>query len=400
MPLRVLCALPMLLLLAVPAMAQEGLPPDAPGPWSVGFRSEVAIDVDRDDRPLPLAVWYPVDPGEESGVPVTYPLLLALGIPSDLASQGPPVSDDGRRPLIVFSHGSGGINIQSVQLCEVLASHGFVVVAPAHTGNTTQDAQDGTSVPFLQSALDRPLDVSFVADHFVKRSGTPGDPFEDRVRTSAFGVAGHSFGGYTALAMASGWSGGVLPDPRFRAIMAISPASGALSDDELRSISRPLLLLSGTLDTTTPIDPDTLRPWNLASPARVYRADIVGATHTHFANICSIADALISAGIGPNAWQYIGAGALLQPYLDTCVPPAFPLDEALRIQDLYAVAFFRRHLLWQQTYDSFLTEAYALANEPDVQYFRRETTGCGLGFELVLVLLPIRAWRRSRRIGR
>jgi len=179
------------------------------------------------------------------------------------------------------------------------------------------------------------------------------------------------------------------------AIMPIAPASGILSDAELQSIQSPTMLLSGTFDTTTPVDPETIRPHQLIDSPSVYRADIVGAEHFHFANICDIASALIAAGIGPTIWPLVGADALVEPYLLTCVPPAFPLDTAQRIQDLYAVSFFRRHLLGDDRYEHFLTEDYAAQHEPDVLFFG-SFSRCGLGFELTFVLVPMLALRRAR----
>jgi hypothetical protein len=38
------------------------------------------------------------------------------------------------------------------------------------------------------------------------------------------------------------------------------------------------------------------------------------------------------------------------------------------LQNLYATAFFRRHLLGQTSYDPFLTTAYAVSNEPDIDF--------------------------------
>ena len=42
----------------------------------------------------------------------------------------------GPHPLIVFSHGNSGFRRQSTFLTTHLASRGFVVAAPDHTGNT------------------------------------------------------------------------------------------------------------------------------------------------------------------------------------------------------------------------------------------------------------------------
>jgi predicted dienelactone hydrolase len=381
--------------LPLPALAQV-YAPDALGPFGVGLTRDQAVDPSRGDRTLPVQIWHPLAPGTTG--PRGFYLLPPLVLVSENGILDPvPVPEP--FPLIVFSHGSGGINIQSVQLCETLASHGFVVVAPEHVGNTTQDFQDGTSVPTSQSAVERPQDVSFIIDWMTAKSLDPADPFYRGVDASFVGVAGHSFGGYTALAMASGYAGTppavVLPDPRVVAIMPIAPASGFISDDEMRAIQVPTMLLSGTLDTTTPIDPNTTRPWNLIGPDYVRRADVVGATHTHFANICDIANVLFALGIGVADWPGIGAGQLVQPYFDTCVPPAFSLDEAQRIQDHYAVSFFRLHLFGEQEYRQFLLRDYALENEPNVIVFP-ERKACGFGFEIALALVPIAALRHRR----
>jgi predicted dienelactone hydrolase len=68
----------------------------------------------------------------------------------------------GSWPVIVFSHGFGGIRFQSYFLTERLATHGFIVIAPDHPGNTLVDfAQLGDDAAQAQSAIDRPLDILF-----------------------------------------------------------------------------------------------------------------------------------------------------------------------------------------------------------------------------------------------
>ncbi len=341
-------------------------PPGTAGPWAVGHRSLASIDASRANRPLPLEVWYPVDATDAHGAPAFYSLLGPLGITSTLAFQDVSVSAAGVRPLIVFSHGSGGIALQSIKLMEHLASHGFVVVAPSHTGNTQADNLLGTAVPISQALLDRSPDVSFVIDSMLARGADLSGPFFGRIDAYNIGVAGHSLGGFTAVAMASGY-GAIPPDPRVRAIMPIAPATGPLTDAELSRVTIPTLLMTGTLDGL------------LAQQARIFglidsgpfrhRVDVLGATHTHFAAICDIANALIAFGFPEPSWPALGAGALVGPYHDTCIPPAFSLDEATRIQNQYAAAFFRRHLRGEVEYDSFLTRAYAEANEPFTAVF-------------------------------
>jgi predicted dienelactone hydrolase len=370
--------------------------PDAPGPWAVGHTTFELVDPDRGDRLLPIEAWYPADPEDAVGEPTQYPLipLLQLYLPSPLAIDDIPVLARPWMPLVVFSHGSGGLNIQSTGVMEILASHGFVVVAPSHTGNTIWDSPQD---PFPVTAVNRPLDVSLLIDHMLERGHDPADPFFFRISPFSIGVVGHSFGGYTALAMAAGLGDQVPPDPRVRAIVPTSAVTAIHTDEELESIEIPTMLIGGTLDDVIPIDPDTIRGFELISSRHLYRADIVGAGHYHFANVCEIGNALIDFDLPIEVWPLIEAGDLVPIYDDACTPGVYPIDEARRIQALYTVAFFRRHLYMDLRYARFLRERYAEANEPDVIYFDASPWRCGNGAEMALILPPL-IWlgRRTR----
>ena len=375
---------------AAPHSARAASAPDpaALGPYAVGHEVFTVSDPARPETRLGVAgprqivvdVWYPVDPAQAAGAFAPYSFqVLGLGFLSQVAREGAPPLPNVARPLVVFSHGNGGIAVQSTNLCETLASHGFVVAAPNHTGNTAGDAFFTRMDPFSVAAYNRPRDVSVVIDRMIARTRTPGDRLYHVVNPYQVGVAGHSFGGFTSLAVAGGYESFV-PDVRVRAIMPIAPAARLLSDAERAAIRVPVMVLGGTLDTTTPLEPNSRLAFEMPASRRVYRADVIGADHSHFASVCKLADVLFAYNAPVSFVRSVVPG-----YLETCGPGVLPIGVAERIQNLYAVSFFRRHLLQDTRYEVFLTETWAQVMEPDVAFQRRGPT-----FPFAFPLAPVR----------
>lgn len=375
-------ALLAVLLLVLPAAAAGPPAPDTLGPYAVGHTLFHAHDEVR-DRTLPVHVWYPVRRQDAAGVPAVYRVLV-LRLESAVALENAPIAPHGLFPLVIFSHGNGGVATQSFFLTEVLASHGFVVASPDHVGNTMLDLLFGNvgDEEILQSALDRPRDVSFLIDTMLERSFDPADRFHLSVNPFRIGVAGHSFGGFTSLALAAGFDGdaaaefGVaLPegfqaipaDPRVRAIVPIAPASSALSDRELRSIRVPTLLIGGSRDRTTPIDPELTRPFDAILGRPLYRADVLGAGHFSFTNVCDLIELALDAGLPPDLVEAAIEGA----FEEGCSPSLLPVEEAQRLTNLLTVSFLRRHLSGDARYEHFLTPGRARAHEPDLELQRK-----------------------------
>lgn len=218
--------------------------PDALGAYAVGHTMFTLVDDARDGRELIVNVWYPVDAADAATEPLTqYPLQSVFTLASEVAVDDLSVSSEGPLAFLVFSHGFGGINTQSTQLMEALASHGFIVASPEHTGNTALDGSDESP------AEKRVPDVSAVIDEMFARSNTAGDAFEGRIDEFKVGVLGHSFGGTTAMGMVAGWAGAD-PDPRVKAIGVIAGGVGAssFSDEALAAVTEPTIFFVGTLD--------------------------------------------------------------------------------------------------------------------------------------------------------
>jgi predicted dienelactone hydrolase len=379
------------LLLAAPALAGVKAhgpidPPGALGPWAVGRDTFQVVDPSRDDRTLTVDVWYPVDDADAAGPPSAYDLIFAA-IESEVAFDAPAPSAAGPFPLLVFSHGNDGIRFQSFFLMEHLASHGFVVAAPDHAGNTALDILiPGT--PF--ETRDRPLDVSLVITRMLERNAAPGDAFEGRVDPARIGVAGHSFGGFTTLAVGAGFED-VPPDPRVRALMPMSPVSTAFSQAALAGIGVPVLLVGGTADTTTPIDPQTEYAWASLTVRPRYRVDVLEAGHNSFTDICQIGDALLDAGLPPNL-----LGFLLGNLEEGCAPDLIDVERAHELTNLYATAYLKRDLAGDPRYARYLTRATA-RKLGDVAWFRVPGCSAGVGLATAAPLALVVGLRGARR---
>ncbi len=348
---RLVFSTALLLFLAAPAQADFPggiggplLDPEAPGPFDVGHMTLSETDESR-GRTFQVEVWYPVDPEDAAGAPVAAYDLLFADLPSEFAVSGVAPSDFGPFSLIAFSHGNNGIRFQSFFLAEQLASHGFVVAAPDHVGNTAVDVLI-PGPPF--TTTDRPLDISYTITRMLERSADPADLLFGAIDPARIGVAGHSFGGFTALAMAAGFAE-VPPDPRVIAIAPISPVSTSFTEAELASIDLPTLILGGTEDITTPVVPQSSRAFEFISGRPLYRVDVEGAGHNSFTDICDLVDALADVGLPQNILDFLFSNAD-----EGCSPDLVPLDFAHQVSNRYLVSFFKAEVAGDPRYGDYL----------------------------------------------
>ncbi len=168
----------------------ETIDPGERGGFEVGYLT-TELSYERpdngEDRTLRTAVWYPTEAtdGDE-------PFYFGI-FPRQNVWENAEPADVQDAPVLVYSHGHYGYAEASADLVEHFASHGWVVIAPDHTGNTT--ANNGqpreTAIYHLRSRdLSAALDwlEALPAEHPL--AGMPSDRIV---------AAGHSYGGYTTM---------------------------------------------------------------------------------------------------------------------------------------------------------------------------------------------------------
>lgn len=211
-------------------------------PHKVMIKRDVLVDASRDDRPVKIKVYYPVNHSMTN------------------------------LPVIVWSHGLGGSVDGAAFLSRFLSAHGFVIVHLQHHGTDSSlwEGQKGhpwdiiraTHIPRSVS-LNRFADVPFMLDQFPAWMEAHPEIVE-HVDLSTMGMSGHSFGALTTQVMA----GMMFPDEsgklrrsreaRFKAGILYSPGPIAhLSlddpDDIYGTIDLPMLHITGT-DDSSPVE--------------------------------------------------------------------------------------------------------------------------------------------------
>lgn len=197
------------------------------GEFPVGVRTLHTRDAAR-DRVFPCEIWYPA--AESQAGKETRPETQDAYIqpPHNWQRRQLAVRDaqarSGSAPLIVFSHHSGGRRRSATYLATHLASHGYLVAALDHSETVASELmprQDETEVQKKVRAeawiANRVPDIRFLLDFLVSESALDSGlrPDPDRI-----GIAGHSLGGWTALAATEA-------DRRIRAAVALAPSGSS-----------------------------------------------------------------------------------------------------------------------------------------------------------------------------
>lgn len=276
-------------------------------------------------------------------------------------------------PVIVFSHGLSSRPEDFEKAIKHLASYGYLVVAPQHPGSDTlylQEMLQGyhRNIFDLNEFINRPKDISYVIDELERRNQTE---FQGRLDLKNVGAIGHSFGGYTVLAIAGAQidfenlqrdcdhlysavnvslllecRALELPrmaynfrDERVKAVFAANPVNRSIfGQTGISQISIPTVLGSGSYDPAAPPFFEQAASFTWLTTPNKYWAMVEGQAHVDFTNL----DPGITKAINSVAHLTLPSQTLIGDY-----------SNALKL------AFFEFYINKNEAYRPYLQSSYA-----------------------------------------
>jgi len=305
------------------------------------------------DRDVLVEVWYPADAGAAADAAAGHPIEefvppgpdhdALVGLLQDLSPSGQigtrlqtssaldaTPATGGPWPLIVFSHCHNCVRFSAFTVAERLASHGFVVAAPDHVGNTLFDQLNGMDTQIGEEFLQvRVADLQAVLDALLAAEAPVPAPLHGLVDPDRIGALGHSFGAATAGRIAQN-------DPRIKAALPIAaPVENPLfPETHVADIDVPMLMLLAREDNSIQQIGNNLIELNFnnANPP-VRLVSVADAGHWNFTDICGLV-----AGFDPGCGEGVRQTEPGVPftYLD--------IDIGREIAGAYSLAFFDRYL--------------------------------------------------------
>ena len=283
------------------------------------------LEIEVDHRPVLIqgSIWYPADGKGSFGLAGDNAVFRGHRV-----KQGAPVRE-GRFPLVVLSHGSGGNVGVMAWLAQSLTEAGYIVAGVNHPGSTTGNASPRRAVRHWQRAQD----MTALLDHLSKDIY-----FSRHLDMEQVTVLGFSLGGSTALSMggmrldldryqeycakyqekaadcAFFWSGGVdlsqldrtafeadYRDDRIAKVIAVDPglAYGA-SPKSIQDMDLPVLLMNLGIGRDRLLAADSGPTGNGLSETLPKAAffELAGSNHFTFLGLCKEGGAALLAEEG------------------------------------------------------------------------------------------------------
>ena len=288
------------------------------GKYQVGTQVIHMVDNDRsawygqessNPREIMVRVWYPAQPQEgDLKAPYVYNEKLigdmvseGFGIPKYLMQNISNIKAnswsgidpvDKKFPVLIFSHGHGGLKIQNTTQMEEMASHGYVIFACDHAydagvsifpgervifnkTNIPEDYSEEEKWDLRRVQLDyRATDIQFMLDEMA-RGNFLSEALKNSLDLENIGLFGHSFGGGTSIVVAS-------TDDRIDACFGLDAWFLPVPSSVLNSdLNKPFLHLGQVRwkEKENYLKLDTLVGNNSAWSMRL---DVQGATHYDF----------------------------------------------------------------------------------------------------------------------
>jgi predicted dienelactone hydrolase len=300
-------------------------------------------------------------------------------------------------PVVIISHGLGDTLVNFRDLGSHLASYGFAVALPEHIGSNLAQKEArfrGLSNEIFQSRefLDRPLDVTYLLDELARLNPTE---YEGQLNLEQVAVIGHSFGGYTAFALAGATVNfeqltqtcqpeynylldaakllecralELMTDPeimqqlsvdgvrdrRVQLIMPFAPVSNLFGEQGISRIEIPVVITGGSLDIVAPVVPQQVAAFSWLTTTDKYLYLSENSSHT--AGLTRLINRIFHLDF--DFGQGVEEGVELNRELNRAI----------------AVAFTKVYLQQDTRYEPFLESAYteAVSEDPFARHLVRE----------------------------
>jgi len=197
-------------------------------------------------------------------------------------------------PLVIFSHGLGGMRMQNTIQMEELASRGFIALAMDHPFDANITVfNDGSSADYRSAIVGevtteefwnirlpqintRVADVSFVLDYIKDIQGGD-DSFWNMIDLERVGIMGHSFGGGTAIVASS-------RDTRLDACIALDGWLVPIEQSIIKKGLKVPFLFMGQTYWTNPVNYEKLDTLIAASTASAEKLILDGTKHFDYSD--------------------------------------------------------------------------------------------------------------------